>query len=48
LDYGVALLETGYYTVEEVAELSGYTDPKYFSTSIKRYTGSSPIRIKNK
>ena len=48
LDYAVALLESGYYTVEEVAEMSGYNDPKYFSTSIRRYTGMPPSRIKNK
>ncbi len=42
IDYATRLLESGYYTVEEVAKLSGYVDPKYFSTVYKRSTGESP------
>jgi len=42
IDYATRLLESGYYTVEEVAKLSGYADPKYFSTVYKRNTGYSP------
>ena len=42
IDYATRLLESGYYTVEEVAKLSGYVDPKYFSTVYKRNTGASP------
>lgn len=47
MDYATSLLESGYYTVEEVAEMSGYNDPKYFSTCYKKYKGLSPIKIKN-
>ena len=42
IDYATRLLESGYYTVEEVSKLSGYVDPKYFSTVYKRCTGDSP------
>ena len=37
-----ALLESGYYSVEQVSELSGFTSAKYFSTAFKRITGKSP------
>ena len=46
LDYASQLLQSGYYTVEEVAELCGYNDSKYFSTSYKKHTGNSPIKTK--
>ena len=36
------LLGTGYYTLKEVAELSGYADYKYFSVEFKRAVGVSP------
>lgn len=42
INHAVALLESQYYSVEKVAELSGYTSAKYFSTSFKRVTGRSP------
>ena len=42
INHAVALLESQYYSVEKVAELSGYTSAKYFSTSFKRVTGKSP------
>ncbi len=47
VDYATALLQSGYYTVEEVSEMSGYNDPKYFSTSYKKHTGLSPMQQKN-
>lgn len=47
IEYATALLESGYYTIEEVAEMSGYNDPKYFSTNYKKHTGNSPIKVKN-
>ncbi|MBR2930552.1 MAG: helix-turn-helix transcriptional regulator [Clostridia bacterium] len=46
LDHAHQLLESGYYTVEEVARLSGYNDPKYFSTLFKRHFGISPGKTK--
>ena len=42
LAHAKQLLESGYYTVEEAARLSGYNDPKYFSTAFKRAHGISP------
>ena len=38
----IALLESGYYSVEQVAELSGFESAKYFSTVFKRVTGRTP------
>lgn len=38
----VALISTGYYSLKEVAALSGYTDYKYFSVEFKKQTGVSP------
>ena len=46
IDYASSLLETGYYTIEKVAELSGYNNPKYFSTCYKQHTGQAPIKKK--
>jgi AraC-like DNA-binding protein len=34
--------ENGFYTVEEVSNLSGFSDPKYFSTIYKKRFGHSP------
>lgn len=36
------LIATGYFSLKEVAALSGWTDYKYFSTEFKRLTGHSP------
>lgn len=36
------LMETGYYSLKEVAFLSGYRDYKYFSVEFKKITGFSP------
>ncbi len=40
--HAIALLESGYYSVERVSELSGFTGAKYFSTVFKRTTGKTP------
>ncbi len=40
----ISLMATGYYSLTEVATLSGYTDYKYFSTEFKRLTGLSPSK----
>lgn len=37
------LLRSGYYSVSEVAEKSGFDNQKYLSTVIKKYTGHSPF-----
>lgn len=44
--HATSLLESGYYTVAETAELSGFCDPKYFSTLYKARVGRSPIDIR--
>ena len=38
----VGLIATGYYSLGEVAYLSGYNDYKYFSVEFKRIKGVSP------
>ena len=38
----VNLMETGYYSLKEVAFLSGYRDYKYFSVEFKKSKGVSP------
>jgi len=43
--YAVELLESKFYKVYEVAEMSGFNDSKYFSTVIKKRTGKSPIEL---
>ena len=36
------LISTGYYSLKEVALMSGYNDYKYFSVEFKRIMGASP------
>ena len=36
------LISTGYYSLKEIALMSGYTDYKYFSTEFKKQVGVSP------
>jgi len=38
----IGLISTGYYSLKEVAYMSGYNDYKYFSVEFKRSTGVSP------
>ena len=38
----IALLESGYYSVEQVAEFAGFACAKHFSTIFKRITGRTP------
>lgn len=38
----IGLIATGYYTLSEVASMSGYNDYKHFSVEFKRNTGVSP------
>lgn len=40
--HALELLESGYYKIYEVAEKSGFSDCKYFSTVIKKATGHNP------
>lgn len=40
------LIVTGYYSLKEVADLSGYADYKYFSAEFKRIVGVSPSKYR--
>lgn len=42
LQRAAGLISTGYYSLKEVALMSGYTDYKYFSVEFKRNMGVSP------
>jgi AraC-like DNA-binding protein len=46
INYAKQLLENGYYTVSEVAELSGFSTPTYFSYEFKKMTGYSPTQYR--
>ncbi len=46
LEYSRELLHSGYYSVEQVSEMSGFRDVKYFSRFIKNETGMQPSKIK--
>lgn len=37
-----SLISTGYYSLQDIASLCGYTDYKYFSVEFKRIIGISP------
>ncbi len=45
LMYADRLLSSGSYSVKEVAELSGFSDEKYFSRVVKKEFGISPSRL---
>jgi len=48
MKYAISLFENGLDSIKNVALLSGFTDPFYFSTVFKNKTGSSPkTYIKN-
>ena len=47
IQYAEALLSVGLYSVKEVAEMSGFSDVKYFSASFKKHKGISPIKAKS-
>lgn len=40
------LLRSGQFTVEQVAEQLGYTEPSSFSHAFKRWTGLSPVQFR--
>ena len=42
LQNAISLMDTGYFTLQEIAAKCGYTDYKYFSVEFKRYKGCSP------
>lgn len=47
LSYGIELLQSGFYTVEQVAEMCGIPNAKYFSRFFKEKTGVSPSAFKS-
>ena len=44
MSYAAELIMTDYYSLQEVAELCGYTDYKHFSSEFKRTHGVSPSK----
>lgn len=46
IEYARELLDSGVYSVERVAEESGFLDSKYFCTVFKRFTGKTPSEYK--
>lgn len=48
IKYAVSLIEHGIDSVKNVALLSGFTDPLYFSTVFKKITGVSPKDYKSR
>lgn len=48
ISYAVTLFDHGLDSVKNVAFLSGYADPLYFSTAFKRHTGLSPREYCNR
>ena len=46
INYAKELLESGYYSIEKTAEMSGFEDAKYFSTVFRQLTGCSPSNYK--
>lgn len=44
IEHAVSLLKTGYYSIQDVATLSGFNDAKYFSSIYKKKTGHPPSK----
>lgn len=42
--YAESMINTGYYTLQEVSDMCGYNDYKHFSVEFKKITGSSPSK----
>lgn len=48
LEYATELLKSGYCTISQIAQMSGFSDSKYFSRFISRKTGMSPTEYREK
>ena len=46
ISYAKNLLDSGYYSVMEIAALSGFSSPSYFCRVFKENTGISPLEYK--
>lgn len=46
-DYAKALLRSGYYQTKQIAELSGFSDVKYFRTAFQKRFGITPCQYAN-
>lgn len=46
IKYAAGLIVTDYYSLPKVAEMSGFTDYRYFSVEFKRHMGCSPSKYK--
>ena len=46
MNYAVSLLQAQYYTQQEISEMCGYSDVKYFRTAFKKYTGACLSKYK--
>ncbi len=46
VSYATELIGAQYYKINEIAEMSGFSDSKYFSTVIKQKCGKSPSELK--
>lgn len=44
IKYAVSLIESGYYSLKEIAFMSGFTDYKYFSTEFHKIIGIPPSK----
>ena len=44
IEYAKELIHSKYYTISQCAEMSGFSDAKYFSTVFKKYTGIPPSK----
>ncbi|MDO4275195.1 MAG: response regulator [Eubacteriales bacterium] len=47
MDMAKSFLKDVHYKVSQVAELAGYHDTRYFSSSFKKYTGMTPLEYRN-
>ncbi len=46
VEYATDLISSGYYRINEAAQMSGFRDAKYFSTAVKEKTGKRPSDFK--
>lgn len=47
LNKALELLKTKEYSISDVAYMTGFANPKYFSTSFKKHFGTSPSKIEH-